>query len=231
MAAPPAAILIVDDEPDLRDLLTTSLRFAGFDAHAVASGRAALDALAERQFDLVVMDVMMPAMDGLTTVRKLRARGDAVPVLFLTARDAADDAVAGLEVGGDDYVTKPFSLAEVVARIQAILRRSRAASPASARLTVADLELDDDAHEATRAGVSLDLTPTEFALLRYLMVNAGRVLSKAQLLDAVWGYESDADGNIVETYISYLRRKLDAPFATPLLYTKRGVGYVIREPR
>lgn len=231
MAAPPAAILIVDDEPDLRDLLTTSLRFAGFDAQSVASGRAALEALAERKFDLVVMDVMMPAMDGLTTVRKLRARGDVVPVLFLTARDAADDAVAGLEVGGDDYVTKPFSLAEVVARIQAILRRSRAASPASARLTVADLELDDDAHEATRAGVSLDLTPTEFALLRYLMVNAGRVLSKAQLLDAVWGYESDADGNIVETYISYLRRKLDAPFATPLLYTKRGVGYVIREPR
>lgn len=231
MAAPPAAILIVDDEPDLRDLLTTSLRFAGFEAQSVASGRAALDALAERKFDLVVMDVMMPAMDGLTTVRKLRARGDVVPVLFLTARDAADDAVAGLEVGGDDYVTKPFSLAEVVARIQAILRRSRAASPASARLTVADLELDDDAHEATRAGVSLDLTPTEFALLRYLMVNAGRVLSKAQLLDAVWGYESDADGNIVETYISYLRRKLDAPFATPLLYTKRGVGYVIREPR
>ncbi len=231
MAAPPAAILIVDDEPDLRDLLTTSLRFAGFEAQSVASGRAALEALAERKFDLVVMDVMMPAMDGLTTVRKLRARGDVVPVLFLTARDAADDAVAGLEVGGDDYVTKPFSLAEVVARIQAILRRSRAASPASARLTVADLELDDDAHEATRAGVSLDLTPTEFALLRYLMVNAGRVLSKAQLLDAVWGYESDADGNIVETYISYLRRKLDAPFATPLLYTKRGVGYVIREPR
>ena len=225
-----SVVLIVDDEPDLRDLLVTSLRFAGFDALAVASGRAALETLAEHRVDLVVMDVMMPAMDGLTTVRKLRARGDDVPVLFLTAKDEADDVVAGLRVGGDDYVTKPFRLAEVVARIEAILRRTSAAAKPKTGFAVADLEIDDDAHEARRAGTPLDLTPTEFALLRYLAANAGRVLSKSQLLDAVWGYDG-GDGNLVETYISYLRRKVDSPFATPLLHTKRGVGYVLREQR
>ncbi len=230
MATDPTVVLIVDDEPDLRDLLTTSLRFAGFDAHAVASGRAALDALAERRVDLVVMDVMMPAMDGLTAVRKLRARGDEVPVLFLTAKDAADDVVAGLRVGGDDYVTKPFRLAEVVARIEAILRRSSAAAKADETIRVADLEIDDDAHEARRGGQILDLTPTEFALVRYLAINAGRVLSKTQLLAAVWGYDV-GDGNLVETYVSYVRRKVDAPFATPLVHTKRGIGYVLKEPR
>ena len=223
-------ILVVDDEPDLRDLLATSLRFAGFDTHAVASGRAALEHLAQHGADLVVMDVMMPAMDGLTTVRKLRARGDQVPVLFLTARDAPDEAVAGFTVGADDYVTKPFSLAEVVARIGAILKRARPAESASTAVRVADLMLDIDSHEATRAGTPLDLTPTEFSLLRYLMANAGKVLSKAQILDEVWGYESDSDGAIVETYISYLRRKVDAPFDAALLHTKRGVGYVLREP-
>jgi len=230
MAATQATILVVDDEPDLRDLLTTSLRFAGFDAHAVASGRAALDALVERRMDLVVMDVMMPAMDGLTTVRKLRARGDLVPVLFLTAKDEADDVVAGLRVGGDDYVTKPFRLAEVVARIEAILRRTRPTEAADVTLRVADLELNETAHEALRAGKVLDLTPTEFSLLQHLMENVGRVLSKTQLLDAVWGYDG-GDGNLVETYVSYLRRKVDAPFDVALVHTVRGVGYVLREPR
>lgn len=230
MTMNPRAILIVDDEPDLRDLLTTSLRFAGFDAFAVASGRAALEALADTPVDLVVMDVMMPAMDGLTAVRKLRARGDNVPVLFLTAKDEADDVVAGLRVGGDDYVTKPFRLAEVVARIEAILRRSQAGSAPDNTIRVADLEIDDDAHEARRAGKILDLTPTEFALLRYLATNAGRVLSKNQLLAAVWGYDV-GDGNLVETYVSYLRRKVDANFDTPLLHTKRGIGYVLKESR
>lgn len=230
MSADQSVVLIVDDEPDLRDLLVTSLRFAGFDALSVASGRAALETLSDRRVDLVVMDVMMPAMDGLTTVRKLRARGDDVPVLFLTAKDEADDVVAGLRVGGDDYVTKPFRLAEVVARIEAILRRTTAASKLKAGFAVADLEIDDDAHEARRAGNLLDLTPTEFALLRHLAANAGRVLSKTQLLDAVWGYDG-GDGNLVETYISYLRRKVDSPFKVPLLHTKRGVGYVLREPR
>jgi two-component system OmpR family response regulator len=230
MAADPVVVLIVDDEPDLRDLLTTSLRFAGFDAHSVSSGRAALDVLADRRVDLVVMDVMMPAMDGLTTVRKLRARGDDVPVLFLTAKDEADDVVAGLRVGGDDYVTKPFRLAEVVARIEAILRRSSTSTPPDATITVADLEINDAAHEVRRGDQVLDLTPTEFALLRYLATNAGRVLSKNQLLAAVWGYDV-GDGNLVETYISYLRRKVDAPFDVPLVHTKRGIGYVLKEPR
>ncbi len=228
-----ASILVVDDEPDLRDLLATSLRFAGFEVTAVASGRAALDAQQQSPADLIVMDVMMPAMDGFTAVRKLRARGDDVAVLFLTARDTADDAVQGFTVGADDYVTKPFSLAEVVARIEAILRRTsaRRGDEESKLLRLADLELDTAAHEARRAGEPLDLTATEFALLRHLVANAGRVLSKAQLLDHVWGYASDADGNIVETYISYLRRKVDAPFGEPLIHTKRGVRYVMREPR
>ena len=230
MASDPRVILVVDDEPDLRDLLTTSLRFAGFDAFAVASARDALDTLAERRVDLVVMDVMMPAMDGLTAVRKLRARGDSVSVLFLTAKDEADDVVAGLRVGGDDYVTKPFRLAEVVARIEAILRRSSTATHPDNTIKVADLEIDDDAHEARRAGQVLDLTPTEFALLRYLASNAGRVLSKTQLLAAVWGYDI-GDGNLVETYVSYVRRKVDAPFDVPLLHTKCGVGYFLKEPR
>ncbi len=230
MASDPRVVLIVDDEPDLRDLLTTSLRFAGFDAHAVASAREALDSLVEHHVDLVVMDVMMPTMDGLTAVRKLRARGDDVPVLFLTAKDEADDVVAGLRVGGDDYVTKPFRLAEVVARIEAILRRSSPATHPDNMIKVADLEIDDDAHEARRGGQVLELTPTEFALLRYLASNAGRVLSKTQLLAAVWGYDI-GDGNLVETYVSYVRRKVDAPFGTPLLHTKRGIGYVLKEPR
>ena len=230
MAVPPPAILIVDDEPDLRDLLTTSLRFAGFEAQAVNSGKAALDTLEVGHVDLVVIDVMMPGMDGLTAVRRLRARGDEVPVLFLTAKDDSDDVVAGLRVGGDDYVTKPFRLAELVARIEAIVRRSRTGSTPDSVLRVADLELDDDAHEVRRAGEILDLTPTEFSLLRYLMANAGRVMSKAQLLEYVWGYDG-GDGNLVETYVSYVRRKVDAPFDAPLVHTKRGIGYVIREPR
>lgn len=230
MASDQAVVLVVDDEPDMRDLLAASLRFAGFDTHSVASGRAALDTLAQGHVDLVIMDVMMPGMDGLTAVRKLRARGDFVPVLFLTAKDEADDVVAGLRVGGDDYVTKPFRLAEVVARIEAILRRSIAAATPENTIRVADLEIDDDAHEARRAGRALDLTPTEFALLRYLATNAGRVLSKTQLLAAVWGYDV-GDGNLVETYVSYLRRKVDAPFDSPLVHTKRGVGYVLKETR
>jgi two-component system OmpR family response regulator len=230
MTPQPARILVVDDEPDLRELLATSLTFAGYETDAVASGRAALDHLLLHAADLVVMDVMMPAMDGFTTVRKLRARGDDVPVLFLTARDAPDDALAGFSVGADDYVTKPFSLAEVAARIEAILRRSRPAISDTAVLSVGDLVLDENAHEATRAGTPLDLTPTEFALLRYLMAHRGTVLSKARILEEVWGYGATSDGAIVETYMSYLRRKVDAPFDAPLLHTKRGVGYVLKAP-
>ena len=224
-----ARVLVVDDEADLRELLTTSLTFAGFEVAAAASGNEALTAVSEFSPQLIVLDVMMPDMDGFTVTRKLRARGDRMPVVFLTARDEADDAVAGLSVGGDDYVTKPFSLAELVARIQAVLRRTESAEAPTGTLSVADLELNEDAHEVRRAGTELDLSPTEFSLLRYLMLNPGRVLSKAQILDHVWQYSFDGDGAIVETYMSYLRKKVDTPFDTPLLHTKRGVGYLIRE--
>jgi len=224
-------VLVVDDEPDLRDLLATSLRFAGFDVATAASGRAALDAVAAAPPDLIVLDVMMPDMDGFTVTRKLRARGDHMPVVFLTARDEPDDAVAGLTVGGDDYVTKPFSLAELVARIHAVLRRAAPADGQAPVLQVGDLTIDEDAHEVTRAGVALDLSPTEYALLRYLAANEGRVVSKAQILDHVWNYGFDGDGAIVETYVSYLRKKVDAPFPTPILHTKRGVGYILKAAR
>lgn len=224
-----ARILVVDDEPDLRELLATALRFKGYEVAVAGSGAAALESLTAHPADLVVMDVMMPLMDGFTTVRRLRARGDHVPVLFLTARDTDDDTVRGLEVGGDDYVTKPFSLAVVAARIEALLRRSRPDTE-TAQLRVADLVLDLDAMEAERAGQRLDLTPTEFALLRDLASHAGKVLSKAQLLEHVWGIDFDSDGGVVETYVSYLRRKVDAPFPTPLIHTRRGIGYVLREP-
>ena len=224
----PRRVLVVDDEPDLRDLLATSLRYAGFDVTAAASGREALAAVSETRPDLIVLDVMMPDMDGFTVTRKLRARGDVMPVVFLTARDQPDDAVTGLTVGGDDYVTKPFSLAELVARIHAVLRRSAPVEGDSSRLEVADLVIDDDAHEVTRAGVSVDLSPTEFSLLRFLAANAGRVVSKAQILDHVWNYGFGGDGAIVETYVSYLRRKIDAPFDPPLIHTKRGVGYMLK---
>lgn len=229
MAHEAARILVVDDEPDLRDLLATSLRFAGFSVDVAASGRAALDALAGERFDLVLMDVMMPHMDGFTAVRKMRARADATPVVFLTAKDTTDDALAGFGVGADDYITKPFSLALLVARVEAVLRRTRAeAADDTHVLRVADLTLDTHAHEVSRAGVLIELTALEFSLLHHLMLNAGRVQSKAQLLDHVWGYAHDADGNLVETYISYLRRKVDAPFGVPLIHTKRGVGYVLK---
>ena len=243
-AAPPrtpeATLVVVDDEPTIRELLTTSLRFAGFEVHAAADGLSALALVQDTDPDLVVLDVMLPDMDGFTVTRRMRERGHRVPVLFLTARDDTADKVAGLTVGGDDYVTKPFSLEEVVARIRAVLRRSRAASsagsPDAGLLRYADLELDEDSHEVRRAGRTIELSPTEFALLRYLMLNAGRVLSKSQILDHVWQYDWGGDGSIVESYISYLRRKIDRTDVpgdeppVPLIHTKRGVGYVLRLP-
>ncbi|WP_182113077.1 MULTISPECIES: response regulator transcription factor [unclassified Actinotalea] len=236
--APEARLVVVDDEPTIRELLTTSLRFAGFEVHAAADGASALALVRDLRPDLVVLDVMLPDMDGFTVTRRMRERGQQVPVLFLTARDDTTDKVAGLTVGGDDYVTKPFSLEEVVARIRAVLRRTAPAPPDdSAVLRYADLELDEDAREVRRAGRSVDLSPTEFALLRYLMLNAGRVLSKAQILDHVWQYDWGGDGSIVESYISYLRRKIDrlpegveGEQPVPLIHTKRGVGYVLRLP-
>ena len=228
---PEARLLVVDDEPNIRELLSTSLRYAGFEVTAAANGREALDAAEEFQPDLAVLDVMLPDMDGFTVTRRLRSAGRHFPVVFLTARDGTEDKITGLTVGGDDYVTKPFSLDEVVARIRAVLRRTASLDDDAAVLRVDDLELDDDAHEVRRGGEVVDLSPTEFKLLRYLMLNAGRVVSKAQILDHVWDYDFRGEAGIVESYISYLRRKIDVDGLEPLIHTKRGVGYVLREPR
>jgi len=225
---PEAKLLVVDDEPNIRELLSTSLRFAGFDVTAAANGRDALAAVERDEPDLAVLDVMLPDMDGFTITRRLRAMGRHFPVVFLTARDDTQDKVQGLTVGGDDYVTKPFSLDEVVARIRAVLRRTRPDED-NAVITVDDLELDDDAHEVRRGGEIIDLSPTEFKLLRYLMMNPNRVLSKAQILDHVWEYDFNGDASIVESYISYLRRKIDSREDwEPMIQTKRGVGYLLR---
>jgi two-component system OmpR family response regulator len=223
-----AKLLVVDDEPNIRELLSTSLRFAGFEVVAAANGREALEAAEKHNPDLAVLDVMLPDMDGFTVTRKLRATGRHFPVVFLTARDDTEDKVTGLTVGGDDYVTKPFSLDEVVARIRAVLRRTAPAEDDDAILVVDDLELDDDAHEVRRGGEVVDLSPTEFKLLRYLMMNPNRVLSKAQILDHVWEYDFNGDASIVESYISYLRRKIDVGDRPKMIQTKRGVGYLLR---
>jgi two-component system OmpR family response regulator len=228
---------VVDDEPNIRELLSTSLRFAGFEVHAAADGNGALQLVRDVEPDLVVLDVMLPDMDGFTVTRRMRATGRHTPVVFLTAKDDTQDKVQGLTVGGDDYVTKPFSLEEVVARIRAVLRRTGVPAPEEeAVLHVGDLEMDEDSHEVRRAGVEVDLSPTEFKLLRYLMLNSGRVLSKAQILDHVWQYDWGGDANIVESYISYLRRKIDTleidgETLPPLIHTKRGVGYLLRAPQ
>ncbi|RJT95278.1 DNA-binding response regulator [Arthrobacter frigidicola] len=228
-ATPEAKLLVVDDEPNIRELLSTSLRFAGFEVVAAGNGREALAAAEAHNPDLAVLDVMLPDMDGFTVTRRLRAAGRHFPVVFLTARDDTEDKVTGLTVGGDDYVTKPFSLDEVVARIRAVLRRTQPLSDDDAVIRVDDLELDDDAHEVRRAGEIIELSPTEFKLLRYLMMNPNRVLSKAQILDHVWEYDFNGDASIVESYISYLRRKIDKNAdAAALIQTKRGVGYLLR---
>ncbi|MEU4387678.1 response regulator transcription factor [Promicromonospora sp. NPDC023805] len=237
MATPEARLVVVDDEPNIRELLSTSLRFAGFEVHAAADGNGALQLVRDVEPDLVVLDVMLPDMDGFTVTRRMRATGRHTPVVFLTAKDDTQDKVQGLTVGGDDYVTKPFSLEEVVARIRAVLRRTGVPAPEEeAVLHVGDLEMDEDSHEVRRAGVEVDLSPTEFKLLRYLMLNSGRVLSKAQILDHVWQYDWGGDANIVESYISYLRRKIDTleidgETLPPLIHTKRGVGYLLRAPQ
>jgi len=225
-----AKLLVVDDEPNIRELLSTSLRFAGFEVVSAGNGREALAAVEAHAPDLAVLDVMLPDMDGFTVTRRLRAAGKHFPVLFLTAKDDTEDKVTGLTVGGDDYVTKPFSLDEVVARIRAVLRRTQPLlEDDEAVIRVDDLELDDDAHEVRRGGKVIELSPTEFKLLRYLMLNPNRVLSKAQILDHVWEYDFNGDASIVESYISYLRRKVDIdPEAPALIQTKRGVGYVLR---
>ncbi|ROP42878.1 response regulator transcription factor [Pseudokineococcus lusitanus] len=233
-----ARLLVVDDEPNIRELLSTSLRYAGFEVHTAPDGHEALRQAERVRPDLLVLDVMMPDLDGFAVTRRLRERGRDTPVLFLTAKDDLADRVQGLTVGGDDYVTKPFSLEEVVARIRAILRRTGggAGAPSQGHLVFADLQMDEDSHEVRRGGRDVELSPTEFKLLRYLLLNPNRVLSKAQILDHVWNYDFNGEAGIVESYISYLRRKIDTgtdldgkPVA-PLIHTRRGVGYVLRLP-
>jgi two-component system OmpR family response regulator len=225
-------LLVVDDEPNIAALLAATLRLVGFEVRVAATGTEALSAATEFSPDLMVLDVMLPDVDGFEVARRLRATGRPVPVLFLTARDSVEDRISGLTAGGDDYVTKPFSLEEVVLRIRAILRRSKPGSDLvdPGMLRYADLELDEDAHEVRRSGKLIDLSPTEFNLLRYLLTNAGRVVSKAQILDRVWNYDFGGDGRIVESYVYYLRRKVDK-YEPPLIHTVRGVGYALRLPR
>jgi two-component system, OmpR family, response regulator len=225
----PARLLVVDDEPTILELLSGSLRLAGFEVVMAASGAAAVRAAASSRPDLVLLDVMMPDGDGFETLRRIRSGGSEVPVIFLTARDEVPDRVRGFKEGGDDYVTKPFSLDELLGRIRAVLKRTLPDAPGS-RLGVAGLELDEDAHEVRRDGAVIALTPTEYRLLRYLMENAGRVVSKGQILDQVWGDDDpDRDGNVVEPAVSYLRRKVDQG-QPRLIHTVRGFGYVLRIP-
>jgi two-component system OmpR family response regulator len=224
-------VLVVDDEPNIRELLSEALLLNGFTVTTASSGWRAMDAVARERPDIVVLDVMLPDLDGFAVARRLRERGESPMVLFLTAKDAVSDRIAGLTAGGDDYVTKPFSLEEVVLRVRAILRRARPPEDRAGDgvLRYADLELDEEAHQVRRAGRAIHLSPTEFSLLRYLMVNAERVVSKGQILESVWDYDFDGDSRIVESYISYLRRKIDV-LGPPLIHTLRGVGYRLRDP-
>ncbi|MCQ9371540.1 response regulator transcription factor [Corynebacterium sp. 35RC1] len=226
-------VLVVDDEPNIVELLTVSLKFQGFEVATATSGTEALQVAGEFQPDAFILDVMMPGMDGFELLPKLRAAGFDGPVLFLTAKDAVENRIHGLTIGADDYVTKPFSLEEVITRLRVILRRGASVMEEEddgATLTYADLTLNDETHEVTKAGQIVELSPTEFNLLRYLMLNSEVVLSKAKILDAVWHYDFGGDGNVVESYISYLRRKIDTQ-EPALIHTVRGVGYVLRTPR
>jgi two-component system OmpR family response regulator len=217
-------LLVVDDEATVRELLSDALRFAGFDVSSAASGAEAVALAVREPPDLILLDVMLPGMDGFEVVRRLRSSGGRVPVLFLSARDAPDDKVTGLKAGGDDYVTKPFHLRELIARIEAILRRAGGGAH-----TVAGLALDPDTQRVTRDGRVIRLSPTEFRLLRHLMANAGQVVSKASILAEVWRYDFAGDTSIVDTYVSYLRRKLETG-GPRLIHTRRGEGYLLRDP-
>jgi two-component system OmpR family response regulator len=221
-------LLVVDDEPFLRDAVAASLRFLGFEVTTAQTGADALRLARDRPFDLVVLDVMLPDTDGFEIVRRLRADGSRVPVIFLTARDTPADKVTGLTLGGDDYMTKPFGLEELAARIRTVLRRTRP-EPQRPVLTFADIELDQDSYEVRRRGQLVELSPTEFRLLRYLMLNPCRVLTRAQLLDHVWDYDFGGSSTVVSTYVAYLRRKL-ARYGPDLIRTQRGVGYILRQP-
>jgi two-component system OmpR family response regulator len=225
----PTRVLVVDDELNITELVSLGLRYEGFDVSSAHDGRGALRAIRDFKPELVILDVTMPDIDGLEVVRRMRSENIWIPVIFLTARDATEDKIAGLTVGGDDYLTKPFSLDELIARVRAMARRNNltARQPASGLLQYADLVLDEDRLEVSRGTRPVSLTPTEFRLLRFLMLNAGRVLSKAQILDHVWQYDFGGDGNVVETFISYLRKKVDLD-EPPLIQTVRGFGYTLR---
>lgn len=224
----PLRVLVVDDEPNIAELLMMALRYEGWDVRTAGTGREAVATAREHGPDVVVLDWMLPDVDGLEVLRRVRQHDERVPVLFLTARDAVEDRVAGLTAGGDDYVTKPFSLEEVVARVRALVRRAGVLEQRSDHVvTVGDLTLDEDSRDVVRAGTPIELTATEFELLRYLMRNQRRVLSKAQILDRVWNYDFGGQANVVELYISYLRKKIDAG-REPMIHTKRGAGYVLK---
>ncbi|TMK24014.1 MAG: response regulator transcription factor [Actinobacteria bacterium] len=223
-------VLVVDDEPNIVEVVTMALRFQGFDVETAGTGREALAAVTRFKPHLMILDVMLPDMEGFDVASRLGAQRAGVPIIFLTARDATEDKVRGLTGGGDDYMTKPFSLEELVARIRTILRRTGQAAPESGRLVFADLELDEESREVTRAGKAIELTATEYRLLRYLMLNPRRVMTRAQLLDHVWNYDFGGDGRVLETYISYLRKKLDV-HGPSLIKTVRGVGYALQVPR
>lgn len=224
-------VLIVDDEPNIRDLLSTSLRFAGFSVHSVANGADAVHAAEKGAPDIILLDVMLPDMNGFSVTKKIRSMGINAPVLFLTARDETEDKITGLTVGGDDYMTKPFSLDEIVARINAILRRTKAAEVEESVLEVGEIKINQDAHDVFVNGTLVELSPTEYKLLRFLMSNPNRVLTKAQILDHVWEYDFNGEMGIVESYVSYLRKKLDPLTTEPLISTKRGVGYMYKSTK
>ena len=233
MQAPPQEpyrVLVVDDEPNIVDVVSMALRFQGFTVASAATGREAVDAVASFRPHLMVLDVMLPDMEGFEVAQRLGAQRAQVPIVFLTARDATEDKVRGLTMGGDDYVTKPFSLEELVARIRTVLRRAGVARAESSRLSFEDVELDDDTREVWRSSEPIELTRTEYRLLRYFMLNPRRVLARSQLLDHVWDYDFGGDARVLETYVSYLRKKLDA-HGPQLIHTVRGVGYALRAPR
>jgi two-component system OmpR family response regulator len=227
----PIKILVVDDEPNIRDLLASGLRFAGFSVLAVGNGNDAVAAAEKGNPDLILLDVMLPDMSGFSVTKKLRSMNILAPVLFLTARDEVEDKITGLTVGGDDYMTKPFSLDEIIARINAILRRTKKSTDDKSVIEVGEVRIDEDAHDVFVNEQQIELSPTEYKLLRYLMENANRVLSKAQILDHVWEYDFNGEMGIVESYVSYLRKKLDPLTSEPVVLTKRGHGYMFKSTK
>ena len=231
MASEPIKVLVVDDEPNIRDLLSTSLKFNGFAVYAVGNGNDAVVAAEKGKPDIILLDVMLPDMSGFAVTKKLRSMDIDIPVLFLTARDETEDKITGLTVGGDDYLTKPFSLDEIIARINAILRRTQKVDDQESILEVGEISMNEDAHEVFVRGELIEFSPTEYKLLRFLMSNANRVLTKSQILDHVWEYDFGGEMGIVESYVSYLRKKLDPITSEPVIITKRGVGYMYKTPK